>query len=160
MRISSLKIVAAAVLSAACSSFAQVGVKITATPADLQAKYGTSKIKVVFLNQGSMYYVDFSEASPVIHKMAGITSAFYPTISSDGKLVTFQTGLEAEGPYVGASTAKVWVRDLAEAGAPSKVADTGYVPRFVQNTPADAPEIVYATGVNCPAGICYNTGKT
>lgn len=149
----------AALLAASCA-FAQISAKLTASAADLQAKYGTSKVKIVFTSDNAMYYVDFSEATPSIRKMTGVTGAYYPVISEDGKKVAFQTGNIYEGPYVGTLTAKVWMRDIAEAGAPTKVADTGYVPRFVQNTPAETPEIIYATGLNCPAGICYTAGST
>jgi hypothetical protein len=107
-----------------------------------------------------MYFVDFSESEPQIHKMNNVFSAYFPVISSDGKWVTYQTGVEAEGASVSAKVATVWLRELAVDGTPVKIADTGYVPRFVQNTPLDSPEIVYSTSVACPNGICYNSGQT
>jgi hypothetical protein len=107
-----------------------------------------------------MCFVDFSESAPQIHKMNNVTSAYFPVVSSDGKWVTYQTGVETEGPSASTKVGTVWLRELAVDGAPVKIADTGYVPRFVQNTPADSPEIMYSTSVTCPNGICYNNGMT
>jgi hypothetical protein len=95
--------------------------------------------------------------------MANVTAAYFPVISSDGRWITYQTGIEKEGPPDNAVKGRIWLRKLAQTGArtaPIQVADTAYVPRFVQNTPADTPQIVYATSVQCPSGICWNAGRT
>ena len=162
MRISPWKLygIAAATLFAVCPSFGQINARIPTTSAALQALYGTTNIKVVFSYQNAFYFIDFSEATPQFRQISGVTSAYLPVISSDGKWITFQTGTDAESPYTGALVGKIWMRELAETGTPVKVADTGYVPRFVQNTSVDTPEIVYATSVACPQGICYNAGQT
>jgi hypothetical protein len=52
------------------------------------------------------------------------------------------------------------MRELAIDGSPIKIADTGYVPRFVQNTSADTPEILYSTSLSCPLQVCYTDGQT
>src|SRR4051812_20164360 len=108
--------VAALGLATVGSVFGQLPTaKLVATAAAIQAKYGTNKVKVVFTMQSIPYFVDFSEATPTIHKMAGVPQAYFPTISSDGKLITYQTGIDAESPYAGPIAAKVWLRELAEA---------------------------------------------
>jgi hypothetical protein len=145
---------------AARSSQAQLtGAKVSTTQEQLLTALGTTQVKVVFTCQDIPYFVDFSEAVPQIRKLSGVTTAYFPVISSDGKWVTYQTGNSDEGPSQ-KPPATVWLRELAANGTPIKVADTGYVPRFVQNTPADTPEIIYATSLACPQANCNNYGMT
>ena len=121
---------------------------------------GTDKVKLVFACQNALYFVDFSDAAPQISKMNLTGAAYLPVISSDGNWVAYQTGIDAEGSSVNPIKATAWIRELAVAGTPVKVADTAYVPRFVQNTSPDTPEIIYATGVACPQNACYAEGRT
>jgi hypothetical protein len=145
-----------------CLSFAQPPVHLCPSARQsVEALCHTVNVKLVFLCRDSMWYVDFAEPSPQIRKINNMDSAYFPVISSDGRWITFQTGSDAEGPQPqSAKSGRIWFRELAAGGTPVKVADTGYVPRFVQNTPADEPEIVYDTSVDCPGGICYNAGAT
>jgi hypothetical protein len=141
-------------------SLGQLTARITVTQGRLDTVCGTHNIKVVFMCQNSGYFVDFSESTPRIRQMANVTNAYFPVISSDGRLVTYQTDVEVEGPSTNPLSGKVWLRELAANGTPVKIADTGYVPRFVQNTPADTPTIIYSTSVACPQSICYTSGQT
>jgi hypothetical protein len=134
--------------------------RITATQGQLDTVCGTHNIKVVFMCKNYGYFVDFSEITPQIRQLANVTNAYFPVISSDGRWVTYQTGVEAEEPSTSQLPGKVWFRELAANGTPVKIADTGYVPRFVQNTPADTLAIVYSTSVACPQQICYSNGQT
>jgi len=134
--------------------------RITVTQGRLDTVCGTHNVKLVFMCKNIGYYVDFSEAAPQIRQMANVTNSFFPVISSDGKSITYQSGIEAEGPSTSPVPGKVWFRELAVNGTPIKVADTGYVPRFVQNAPVDTPAIIYSTSVACPQQICYSTGRT
>jgi hypothetical protein len=145
------------------SSYAQLSTaRITATQGRLDTICGTHNIKVVFMCQNQGYYIDFADPTsvPQIRRLENMTYAYFPVISSDGKWVAYQTGIEAEGPSTNPVSGKVWLRELLDLGMESKIADTGYVPRFVQNTPADTPAIVYSTSVACPQQICYSTGQT
>jgi hypothetical protein len=134
--------------------------RIAVTQGRLDTLCGTHNVKLVFMCKNYGYFVDFSEATPQIRQMANVTNSFFPVISSDGKAITYQSGVEVEGPSTSPVPGKVWFRDLAVTGTPVKLADTGYVPRFVQNAPADTPAILYATSVACPQQICYSTGRT
>ncbi len=136
------------------------GARITVTQGRLDTVCGTHNVKVVFMCRNYGYFIDFSEAVPQIRVMANVTTAYFPVISSDGRWITYQTEVEREGPLDVATKGKIWFRELAQAGTPVQVADTAYVPRFVQSTSPDTPEIVYATSVQCPSNICYNAGKT
>lgn len=120
----------------------------------------TTNVKVVFSCKDTMYFADFSESAPQIHKMNNVVSAYFPVISSDGKWITYQTGNSDEGPSDTSMAGTIWLRELAVDGTPVKIADTGYVPRFAQNTPADSPEIIYSTSLACPNNICYTNGRT
>jgi len=144
-------------------SHAQLTARITATQGRLDTVCGTHNVKVVFMCRNYGYFVDFSEATPQFRLMGNVISAYFPVISSDGRWITYQTGIEKEGPPDNAVKGKIWLRKLAQTGTkltPVQIADTAYVPRFVQNTPADTPQIVYATSVQCPSQICYSTGQT
>lgn len=142
-------------------SCGQINARISPTAKEaIAAQCQTTNVKLVFIYRDTMCFVDFSETSPQIHKMSGVTFAYFPVISSDGKWITYQTGVEAEGPSTSTKFATAWLRELAIDGTPVKIADTGYVPRFVQNTPVDSPEIIYSTSVACPNNICYNNGQT
>jgi hypothetical protein len=126
----------------------------------LNSAFHTVNVKLVFACRGSLHFVDFAEDPPQIHRINGVDSAFYPVISSDGKWITYQTDNNFEGPSLSPTPGKVWMRELAASGTPVKVADTGYVPRFIQNTPSDSPEIIYSTSLSCPGGACFSSGKT
>jgi hypothetical protein len=148
-------------LSPFISSYGQLSTaRITVTQGQLDTLCGTHNIKLVFMCQNIGYFVDFSEATPQIRQMANVTNAYFPVISSDGQWVTYQSDVEVEGPSTNPLSGKVWFRELAANGTPVKIADTGYVPRFVQNTPADTPAIAYSTSVACPQSICYTSGQT
>ncbi|HMD69213.1 MAG TPA: T9SS type A sorting domain-containing protein [Chitinivibrionales bacterium] len=141
-------------------SHAQIKARITASQSQLAALCGTAKVKVVFACGDSLYFVDFSATTPQISKMNLTGPAYLPVISSDGNWIAYQTGDFHEGPSASQVKATAWIRELAVSGTAVKVADTAYVPRFVQNTSADTPEIVYATSVACPQNYCYTTGQT
>jgi hypothetical protein len=135
--------------------------QVVVTQATLDSLCGTHNIKLVFTSGGYMYFVDFSAATtPQIQLMTGISAPYFPVISSDGRWVTYQTGSQAEGPSTSATVGKSWFRECAAAGTAVMVADSSYVPRFVQNTSADTPEVLYSTSVACPQGLCYNGGQT
>jgi len=135
--------------------------RIAVTQGRLDSVCGTHNVRVVFTSyQDTGYFVDFSEAPPQIRKMANVAKAYFPVISSDGRWITYQTEIEKDGPSTSALSGKVWFRELAVTGTPIKIADTGYVPRFIQNTPADTPTIIYSTSVACPQENCYTVGRT
>jgi hypothetical protein len=143
------------------SAHGQIKARITAAQSKLDSLCGTHNIKLAFTCQGQMWLIDFSAASPQIQVMAGAGSSYYPVISSDGRWVTYQTGIEAEGgPSSSTIVGKCWIRECSVTGTAVKVADTGYVPRFVQNTSADTPEVIYSTSLACPQKLCYNGGQT
>jgi hypothetical protein len=134
-------------------------VRISVTQGKLDSVCGTHAVKLVFIYQNYLRYIDFSEATPQV-RLINVASAYFPVISPGGRWITYQTGIEKEGPPDNAIKGKIWLRELATTGTAVQVADTAYVPRFVQHTPDDTPEIVYAKSVQCPSGICYNAGRT
>lgn len=158
--LSCFRIAAAFMLCAVWYSYSQISARISTSPSQLIAACGTAKVKIVFLNQNVLYYVDFSEATPQIRKMNITGPAYFPVISPDGQWIAYQTANDAEGPSSNPVSGKAWMRELAVEGSPVKIADTGYVPRFVQNTSADTPEIIYAASLACPLQVCYTDGQT
>ena len=148
----------------ACSAlylYGQMNAQITPSAKEnLSLLHPSAKVKIVFICQDTMRYVDFSESAQQIHTLNNVASAYFPVISSDGNWVTYQTDIEAEGPSANAQPGIIWCRQLTVDATPIKVSDTGYVPRFVQNTPSDSPEIIYSTSLACPINICYNDGRT
>ncbi len=144
----------------AIAANAAINARITVTQAKLDSACGTHNIKVAFICQNQAYILDFSQTTPQIQAMAGVTNAYYPVISPEGQLVTYQTGVESDGASTSLIKGKVWMREAAATGTPVLVADSAFVPRFVLNTPVSAPEIVYVTSITCPQQICYTEGKT
>jgi hypothetical protein len=141
-------------------SYAQLKAKITASKTQINEFCGTTNVKIVFGCQNELYFVDFSDSFPQFQKINNTVSAFFPVISSDGKWITYQTGVNVEGPSSGQAKGTIWLRRLVADATPIKIADTAYVPRFVQNTSADTLEIIYSTSVTCPQSLCYLDGKT
>jgi hypothetical protein len=133
---------------------------VTATAAQVAQACGTADIKLVFAVRDSLYYVDFSETTPHIAALATAGPAYLPVISPDGNWVAYQSGSNAESPSSLPAKPTSWMRELSPAGTPIKIADTAFVPRFVQNMPPDSPTIIYATSVACPAQACFSDGQT
>ena len=78
-------------------SYGQIGFRVTATAKQmLTSVCQTNNVKLVFLCQGSLWYVDFSQIAPQIIQLSNVVSPYLPVISSDGKWVTYQTGIDAE----------------------------------------------------------------
>jgi hypothetical protein len=129
---------------------------------------GSDSVKLVFQNKTYLYMVDFSPDSPEVRRIEGLSvgtnESFLPVISPDGKWIAYATGARDDGTGVPRSTA--WIRELALSGTPVKVADTGFVPRFVQKSSRDTLQIVYSTNEDCPAQLpvqpprCDRAGMT
>jgi hypothetical protein len=134
----------AAGLAAANSSW------IPAKKADVLSFFGTSHVKLVFVDRGSLYFVDFSESTPAAIKIAGITEkVIAPDISPDGKWVTYATaGTDnwLRDDICRDSTVKssAWICRLEPDASPIPVViDSAHVPRFVKNS--GQLDLVYST---------------
>lgn len=105
---------------------------------------GTSNVKLVFIWNSGLYFVDFSESSPAIKEIAAVTDAAIPVISPNGKWVTYATQTRRDGATLSPSTA--WVCRLEPDARPIQVSQSGkgYVPRFVPNM-LDTPTVIYST---------------
>jgi len=133
------------------ASFAQLNVALIKTRQEVQAFMGTDKVKVVFVNGNAggnasyIYYIDYSEATPIIRKMANTAGASLPVVAPNGSGVAFAKGVVGDG-LVTSTTIKgsAYFSEISEAAQPVLVAsDTAFVPRFVQN--AATPTILYST---------------
>ncbi len=134
------------------------------TKQKLEEMCGSSNVKLVFQWGAHLYYMDFSADAPQVNRIQGVTasgiSSFLPVISPDGQWIAYVHGARDDG--TGVDSSSVWIRELASAGTATKVADRGFVPRFVQNTGGDTLELVYATSAQCPGSPkrCDQAGKT
>ncbi|HNY29947.1 MAG TPA: SUMF1/EgtB/PvdO family nonheme iron enzyme [Fibrobacteria bacterium] len=85
--------------------------------------------RLVFLNRsggkGTLAWVDFSEAAPVVRYLSDSFPVFHPVISPDGRWVAWSTALEG-------STAPSRIRTRRLATSPSPVIDlgSGAIPRW------------------------------
>ncbi|MBD3345355.1 MAG: hypothetical protein GF401_09870 [Chitinivibrionales bacterium] len=124
--------------------FGQIPAVIAVTHKQLVDECGTSNVKLVFIWNRSMYYVDFTENAPSIRKIAAVTDAAIPVISPDGNWVTYATQTTQDGATLSPSTA--WVCRLAHDGQPMQVSqsDNGFVPRFMRSR-LDTPTVIYST---------------
>ena len=102
-------------------SYGQAGFRVAATAKQLLSSVcQTTNVKLVFLCQDTLWYVDFSESTPQIRQLSNSVSPYFPVISSDGKWVAYQTDVDAEGPYFGSNVGKVWMSELSVDGTPCK----------------------------------------
>lgn len=136
---------------AAHSTQAAMEASLSDTPEKIREFFGgTEQAKLVFENNGYLYFVDFSQSDAQIQKMVNTSGAVAPMISPDGQYVTYATGVTSDGKTSQASTA--WICELKADAQPIEVAaDNGYNPRFVYN--AEKPTVLYATcGAHSEAG--------
>jgi hypothetical protein len=122
-------------------SYSQISAKICLTQQEITGILGTSDVKLVFINNDTMYYVDFSQSAPQITALTQIRNAIAPVISPDGSKVTY--AVATNNLEYNASSSVAWVCDLSDSGMPVKVADPGYIPRFVKNSATTS--IIYST---------------
>lgn len=111
---------------------------------------GTSNAKVVFASGNDsmsrfLYYIDMSEADsafPRIHKIASTQSALSPSISPDGKLIAYNTGVIEQ------SNVSSWMCSFNEKAQSVLVkaggaASGAHEPRFIKHS--DSTELIYTT---------------
>lgn len=121
---------------------ALTGANVVATKTAVTTFCQTSSVKLVFVNKGLLYYVDFSESeTPVIHKFNKVTFASTPSISPDGQYVAYSTSPK---PSTNATdSGAIYLITFSETAAPVLAAASGYNPRFIKN--ATIPTLVYTT---------------
>jgi len=146
------------ILSFSSTLFAQIAAKLATTKADVQNFLGTTNAKLVFENDGFIYFVDYNDATPTIKKLNNSTGGVLPSLSPDGNYVVYATGVSSDGKN---GAGKVYVIELKETASPILISDPGFEPRFVQN-PSSAYEIIYTTqgGSNLYNGIGKTVKKT
>jgi hypothetical protein len=133
------------------AAFAQLNVVLIKTRQEVQTFMGTDKVKIVFVNGNAagnasyIYYIDYSEATPAIKKMANTAGASLPVIAPNGSGVAFAKGVRDDGLLPSTTTkGSAYFSEISETAQPVLVAsDTAFVPRFVQN--AATPTILYST---------------
>ncbi|HEX2955662.1 MAG TPA: hypothetical protein VHO70_02450 [Chitinispirillaceae bacterium] len=138
-----------------------LGSAVTVTYSALSARITTSKLeltrflekaeagpdaKLVFCDQGKMYYVDFGQEQLLIQELQNASGGVLPVISPDGQYYTFAKGVAGDDETTDKSTA--FICRLSPSENPVIAADTAYVPRFVQNSPV--PQILYSTCASHP----------
>jgi hypothetical protein len=113
---------------------AQIKAGIVPSAQQVRNFTGSAQTRLVFVNgidstTRYLYYVDFSETAPVIHKIAATHGAWNPSISPDGNSVAYSIGAE------GSATIAVWICQLAENATPVLVTQGhAHEPRFVKDT--------------------------
>jgi len=93
---------------------------------------GATTARLVFLNRtsgkGTLSWVDYSEASPVVRSLPDTDPVFHPAISPDGQWVAWSTVLEGS-----LQTGKIKVRRLAKNDTTILDLGEGAIPRWWTN---------------------------
>jgi hypothetical protein len=114
--------------------------------------FGNSRVKLVFVSSGRLYYVDFSEncTQLCIHLMDSVPApVMAPVISPDGGWVVYAAPgsdgrLINDMPNDSSIKSSAWVCRLTESAVPILAKrDSAHVPRFIQNS--DTMSILYST---------------
>lgn len=136
-------------------AFAQSSMRLTVTQGQISDFCGTAQVKVTFCNMyrdGSgkyrydLHYVDFSEQSAAIRKFGNVSDGILPSISPDGSLIAYATGVSGDGPTSSVSTA--WTIEVSEQAIPVQCASPAYIPRFLLD--ANDPTVMFATSLSRP----------
>jgi hypothetical protein len=139
VRISMRFIVFLSVLIYSINSFGEI--RICATNEQIQSFCNTRKVRVVFIFNNKIHFIDFSEEKPKINSIASTSGAIMPVISPDGALVAYNSGISEDPPTNG--NASIFVCPLTENAQPSMVIQGGFVPRFIYAE--NHPVLLYST---------------
>ncbi len=134
------KALLAFIIFLAASIIGQVNANLTSSAVDIFSFTGADSAKLVFVNSGNLYLVDYTIATPAIQKFTNISGAVCPSISPDGKWVTYMTGVGSDrtnGPAVS------WIMPCSIDAVPTKVDTPAFIPRFYAKD--DSLFIVYTT---------------
>jgi hypothetical protein len=123
--------------------------QLSVSQSDIESFFNTLNVKMVFVEDTSLYYVDFSENPLVFHKISSINHrVIAPNISNDGKWVTYasnaDTLLSSDLTNSSAIRSSAYICELAPDAEPILItADYAHVPRFVKGS--DQLDIVYSS---------------
>lgn len=96
---------------------------------DVAAKLGARSARLVFVNRsagrGTLSWIDFGEASPVVRSLPDPDPAFHPAISPDGRWVAWSTGLEGSK-----TPSRIKVRRLSRTDTLIRDLGEGAIPRW------------------------------
>jgi hypothetical protein len=150
------KIVRIELFVLACVFFTAYADYAIAPKDSILAFFGTDHVKTVFVLDGKLCFIDFSESSPQIRTVAAASNPANPVISPQGTSVTFSTGLSDDPPSSLPVPSTAWLCSLSVGGAPTMVDSPAYVPRFVQD--ATDPTVLYSTCGNAtrPSAHLYD----
>lgn len=99
---------------------------------DLASRLSVRAARLVFLNRsggkGTLSWVDFAEASPIVRYLSDSLPVFHPVISPDGRWVAWSTALEGS-----ASPSRIRVRRLSAAPSATIDLGVGAIPRWWVN---------------------------
>ncbi|QQS06202.1 MAG: SUMF1/EgtB/PvdO family nonheme iron enzyme [Fibrobacterota bacterium] len=99
---------------------------------DLSARISVQAARLVFLNRtngkGTLSWVDFGEASPIVRYLPDSLPVFHPVISPDGKWVAWSTALEGS-----VSPSRIRARRLSTAPSAAIDLGAGAIPRWWVN---------------------------
>jgi hypothetical protein len=146
----------------------QLGARITASKDTLQKFCGTTNVKLAFVNGNPnidpgiatsyLYVVDFSASTPALHRLDSTRGGLLPVFSPNGQGIVFAKGVMDDGLRSVQASGSAWFTEFDTAFSPVKVADSAFVPRFVQN--AANPAVIYSTCALLAANEpCNGCGK-
>ncbi|MBD3420075.1 MAG: hypothetical protein GF398_08170 [Chitinivibrionales bacterium] len=118
----------------AASVCAELNVRFAQKP-EVSDFFGTDDVAFAFSNEeNKLFFVDYTEPTPVIRHIAAVDEASNLSMSPDGKWIAFQSGSMADGKDFTPSTA--WIVEAREDAVPIQVSPSGkgWTPRFLQSS--------------------------
>jgi hypothetical protein len=123
------------------TGYAQINAQLTASRQEVLDFLGASSAKVIFENNGFLYYIDYSAVSPQITQLSNTAGGILPSISPDGNWIVFANGVISDGR---GGSGSVWISELSPDAIPILAADPGFEPRFIQNSGGNL-DVIYTT---------------
>jgi hypothetical protein len=122
---------------------AHANVRIVATSAELQSFFGTSAVKLAYVESKQLRVIDFSQTTPSALTLLGTTGAIAPQFAPNGDWLVYGQGPVSDMTN-NASVKSAAYLIPATGGTPTlAVADAAHEPRFRRST--GTPTLVYST---------------
>jgi|GEM_PF-2793440 len=131
------------ILLAGALACAHAGIQVVATPTELQSFFGTSAVKLAFVESKQIQVIDFAPAAPAASTLAGTNGAIAPQFSPDGHWLVYGQGPSSDMTNNAATKSSAYLVPTAGGTPTLAVADNAHEPRF-RRTGAST-ELVYAT---------------
>lgn len=125
------------------ASFLYAEAVLVAGQAEIKSFFGTTNVRLAYVDAATVRAVDYAAASPAISELAGTTGAIAPQFSPNGAWITYGLGPAADMSNNADIASSAYLVPFAGGAPVLAVQDAAHEPRFRQHSAS--PELVYAT---------------